>query len=331
MELNERYIYAVTKGLPQKQREDIGKELRTLIDDMLEQEEGPETQELKLQNVLLSLGDPELLAESYRDSKRYLIGPQNYDNYLLILKIVFGAVFLGISVAMAIAGLFSEELRIGGIIGGYLSALFSGLAQAFAWVTLAFAIAEGRGVDMRKKQSGKEAWSLELLPEIPEKKAAIPPAEPIAAILFSTLFIALLYFAPQLLAVYIPRDPSGMTMVPVFDTAMLREYRLLLAGMYIFNTAKEALKLVSGRWTIRLSVIFSLMSILSAALALIVFSNPSIWNPNFAAEIIKYANAGFEFLNVWLRLTTWIIMFIILGCFIDVSTALYKGFKYNAR
>lgn len=37
MELIDRYIYAVTKKLPQKQREDIEKELRTLIDDMLEE------------------------------------------------------------------------------------------------------------------------------------------------------------------------------------------------------------------------------------------------------------------------------------------------------
>ena len=34
-DLIERYIYAVTKRLPQKVQKDISDELRTLIDDML--------------------------------------------------------------------------------------------------------------------------------------------------------------------------------------------------------------------------------------------------------------------------------------------------------
>ena len=35
MEMVERYIYAVTKKLPEKQRSDIEQELRSLIEDML--------------------------------------------------------------------------------------------------------------------------------------------------------------------------------------------------------------------------------------------------------------------------------------------------------
>lgn len=37
MDLVERYIYAVTQKLPSQTREDIGKELRGLIADMLEE------------------------------------------------------------------------------------------------------------------------------------------------------------------------------------------------------------------------------------------------------------------------------------------------------
>ena len=35
LDLIERYIYAATKRLPKKQREDVAQELRGLIDDML--------------------------------------------------------------------------------------------------------------------------------------------------------------------------------------------------------------------------------------------------------------------------------------------------------
>ena len=36
-EMIERYVYDVVRRLPQSQREDISRELRTLIDDMMEE------------------------------------------------------------------------------------------------------------------------------------------------------------------------------------------------------------------------------------------------------------------------------------------------------
>ncbi|HOV26477.1 MAG TPA: hypothetical protein PK566_09005 [Pseudobacteroides sp.] len=83
MDLINRYVYAVTKSLPEKQREDIEKELRTLIDDMIEENDEPVSYEKKVEKVLLELGDPEKLADNYRGSKRYFIGPKFYEKYLL--------------------------------------------------------------------------------------------------------------------------------------------------------------------------------------------------------------------------------------------------------
>lgn len=37
-DLRERYIYAATRGLPRASRADIEQELRTLIDDLLEEQ-----------------------------------------------------------------------------------------------------------------------------------------------------------------------------------------------------------------------------------------------------------------------------------------------------
>jgi hypothetical protein len=102
MDLIDRYVYAVTKNLPPKQRTDIEKELRTLIDDMVEECGEPGTYEGKVKNVLTGLGSPEKLADNYRDSKRYLIGPNYIDQYFMILKIVFAAVLIGVTVANAV-------------------------------------------------------------------------------------------------------------------------------------------------------------------------------------------------------------------------------------
>ena len=65
-DLIERYIYAVTKRLPQKVQKDISDELRTLIDDMLAERCGelvPEEKDIRV--VLTELGTPEELYEKY--------------------------------------------------------------------------------------------------------------------------------------------------------------------------------------------------------------------------------------------------------------------------
>ncbi|MFF2157255.1 permease prefix domain 1-containing protein [Paenibacillus chitinolyticus] len=68
MEIIDRYIYAVTQRLPEQQRDDIKRELQSLIEDMLE-ERMPTGQASKedVESVLLELGPPnELAAEVSR-------------------------------------------------------------------------------------------------------------------------------------------------------------------------------------------------------------------------------------------------------------------------
>lgn len=65
-ELQERYIYAVVRRLPRKQREDIEQELRGLIADMLEARcRGLPPTEHDLRVVLAELGTPRELYRKY--------------------------------------------------------------------------------------------------------------------------------------------------------------------------------------------------------------------------------------------------------------------------
>lgn len=99
MEVIDRYIYAVTQRLPEQQREDIKRELQSLIEDMLE-ERIPAGQASKedVESVLLELGHPNELAAKYRGYERYLIGPMLLDTYLTTLKIVLASIVIGLSV-----------------------------------------------------------------------------------------------------------------------------------------------------------------------------------------------------------------------------------------
>ena len=89
-DLIERYIYAVTKRLPQKVQKDISDELRTLIDDMLVERCGelvPEEKDIRV--VLTELGTPEELYEKYNpDNKKCLIGSPYYSTYFLLFSML---------------------------------------------------------------------------------------------------------------------------------------------------------------------------------------------------------------------------------------------------
>ncbi|WP_396126128.1 HAAS signaling domain-containing protein [Anaerobacillus sp. CMMVII] len=107
MELINRYIYAVTERLPEAQRADIAKELRGLIEDMLEERVGGgDPAKGDIEEVLLELGDPVSFADKYRGTKRYLIGPDLFTPYYTILKIVLFAIAVAMSVVLVIEVIF---------------------------------------------------------------------------------------------------------------------------------------------------------------------------------------------------------------------------------
>lgn len=83
MEMVDRYIYAVIQRLPQPQREDIAEELRSLIEDMLEERvHGRGITNKDEEEVLMELGNPKHLAQKYRGGKRYLISPEYFLSHL---------------------------------------------------------------------------------------------------------------------------------------------------------------------------------------------------------------------------------------------------------
>ncbi len=107
MEKVERYVYAVTRKLPEKQRKDIEQELRGLIEDMLADRTGEGSPgEADIETVLTELGDPALLADSFRMGKKHLIGPDNYNTYFFVVKIVLAAVAFGITLASEIGKVY---------------------------------------------------------------------------------------------------------------------------------------------------------------------------------------------------------------------------------
>ncbi len=192
-----RYVYAVTKRLPLAQREDVSLELHGLIEEMVQ----GQTDNLEsVESVLMELGDPAELADRYRGVQRYLIGPGYFDLYILIVKIVGFAVSLGLMISLAIGYAFNAPQSLGLAISNVLGTLFVAYAQAFAWVTVAFAIMEWNQRRLGKV-AHEERWSLDDLPDIPNKSTVIPRSEPIASLIFLAIAFALLNSSSWLLQI----------------------------------------------------------------------------------------------------------------------------------
>ena len=140
-DLIERYIYAVTRRLPRSKQEDVAKELRGLVEDMLLERCGeamPEEKDVRI--VLTELGSPQELYEKYDESSgKCLIGQPYYTTYLFVLKIVALAVAVGLTISAGIVCLLEHRGVFDGLLS-WLSMLYNGLLSAFAIVTLLFPI-----------------------------------------------------------------------------------------------------------------------------------------------------------------------------------------------
>ena len=192
--LIDRYIYDVVRRLPKDQRKDIELELRALIDDML----GGAAEESEVAGVLQNLGKPADLARRYRESEPCVVGPENYETYRLVLKIVLICVGVGIAVSASVGwlangtvGSLKDGIRLVSetLADGVLS-----LVAAYGFVTLIFAVLDRRKVRIEQKVA---VWKPFSLPPVPDRRALIKRSDSVVGIVFMLIFGGLLIFAPQ--------------------------------------------------------------------------------------------------------------------------------------
>src|SRR5512147_2190053 len=110
MNLIDKYIAEVGKHLPRKNRADIEAEIRSTLEDMLEerkQAQGP-LDDAAVIELLKEYGAPRKVAESYV-GPRYLIGPRIYPFFEMVTRIVLTVVLVvglaGLGISLSRSGL----------------------------------------------------------------------------------------------------------------------------------------------------------------------------------------------------------------------------------
>lgn len=323
----ERYIYHVVRRLPASQREEIKKELRGLIEDMLSERTNDPTRE-DIDAVLLELGTPWEMANKYLDSKQYLIGPEFFNMYIFILKILLGAVAFGMAVAQSIGFVISPPENIAAGVGMFLSSILFALLQAFAWLTFGFAIAERYS---KKKFNFQDSnWKPSDLPPVPVEKATIRRSEPIASMVFTLIVMILFNTAPQIISVY---WGNPVVAVPVFNLEAWPVFIGVFNTLFALGLVKEFVRLLFGRYNMTMAITITVINIASLAMSVMLLTNPMLWNPDFVATLQSMHAFG---IPTWFDLPFYCSVFlniligcIVLGTLVDTITVLVRSVRYS--
>lgn len=319
--LTDRYVYDVTRRLPEKSRPDVEKELRANIADMLPENAAQED----IERVLTSLGDPAKLAEQYRAQPRFLISPAVFDDYLTVLKLVISILAVVIMV-IRLLGTLTEAPFEGtyaqvftAIIADVLGSLFTAVTNGFLWVTLSFGL-----VEYFNGMKGKKAWTLKDLPDVPPQNAVkISRVETIVGMVFSAAFLVMMTRYQHLIAWY-GYGQSGVS-IPLFSGLAVSRYVPYLAALTIGSWVIAAVKLYYGRWNVVTALLHGLNGIAWAAATILFLRSPDIINPAFVARTAEAFKLDLAVMNGhWQRGIQIVCILALIGVACDILTVIFK-------
>lgn len=144
MNLIDTYVSEVGRHLPQKSRADIEAEMRSVLEDMLDERSkkaGKPADDEMVFDLLKEYGAPERVAASYLP-ERHLIGPQLFPLFMLVVKIVFSVLgimaLIGFGIAVATTGATSQAFLE--LLGKSILQAAGGATQVFGNIVLVFEI-----------------------------------------------------------------------------------------------------------------------------------------------------------------------------------------------
>ena len=202
--LVDTYVLEVGRRLPKKIRADIEAEIRSILQDMLDersQKSGKPVDEEMTLEVLKAYGSPDKVAGTYLGD-RYLIGTRLYPTFILVLRIVLmvagigAAIGLGVALSQTIYNPYHDFQTVVTAIGNLIVTLLFVLGN----VVLIFAILEWAlfRADTQGNVKGlprEKAWDPRLLTRL-SPPDQVKMAETILEILASFAAIVIFNFFP---------------------------------------------------------------------------------------------------------------------------------------
>lgn len=320
----DRYIYAVVKYLPEKDRAEISEELRANIFDML----GDDNSEENIIRILEEMGSPFRLALSYMSNEHYIIGPKVYHLYLEVLKIVaVAAVIIGIitftlELITEVGGIASVGEIIGIIVSGFTT-IFSVLVGFIFWVTVIFVIIERTDSADEVLHSIEKPFRVSNLKEVPNVgRKKISKFEMVVTLVLTIVFIYIFVYRNDLIAVYTQNDT-----IRIFNGDIIARYKFIILFSGGLSILVSILKLIYGRWNELLGILTAVDSLVNLGVSVLVLSNRELLSSSFIVfleEVIEKTNTD-AILDIDLVRNSVIVVICIITLF-EIGAGLYYGF-----
>jgi len=247
MELIDRYVHEVGRHLPAGLRGDVEAELRSLLEDSLQErarETGRPADEAMATEVVRSFGKPRDAATRYAPEPQYLIGPRLYPIYMRVVKIMFPAL-AAITLVLMVLGVFREPDRPASLAivikatGGFLASALYNLGL----LTLIFAL-----VERAQRRQAEAAWDPSKLPPVVDRDRISYFGRIFA--LYAIAALAILFnFFPEWIGILLIND-EGVRVIRLLEPEFSR-YLPLINAWWAVAFVLNVLVVREGRWTRR--------------------------------------------------------------------------------
>lgn len=253
LELIHRYVYQVGELLPSRQRDDVMAELRSLLEEGVEERartSGREVDEELTAAFLIEFGAPGKVAERYGGEPRYLIGPRLFPTFLEVLKISW----IGIGVACLAGFLFSARIvppwgpaefwHVQALLSWILKFAQGALANT-AFLIFTFAVVERF---LPATWRPKSEWDPRKLPPVPTTPGTHGVSRAVLVVkIYALVFLAVvLNFYPEWFGI-VSFNGLGVQKIPFKDLGMYLPVPLIDVG-WAMAAALSIVLIVRGRW-----------------------------------------------------------------------------------
>ena len=331
MSLIDKYIAEVGKYLPRRNRADIEAEIRSTLEDMLDerkQGEGPADEAAVIQ-LLKDYGPPRKIAESY-GAKQYLIGPRLYPTFILVTQIAISVLLVimlvGLGLGLADSELSGPDFLL--TVGESLLDLLSSLIAVFGNIVLVFAILE-RTLPAGEFEKEVEEWD-------PEKVASEPDpdrvsfAEQIFSIVFTAAFLMVLNLYPGIIGFGFFQNDEWVFITPLLSDAFFG-YLPWINILGLLEIVLSIILLRQGLWQTWTRITRAVLELGNIALAVAMLRGPSL----VAMSANDFTGTPLaESAPVFVRVAEWVptlvLTIVIIVASIEVGQMVYRLVKSRA-
>lgn len=284
----DRYVAAVVRGVPERQRADLEQELRaSLADDIDARIDAGADAAAAQYAAVQELGDPIVLTAHYTGRPLHLVGPALYADWKRLLTALELIIVPIVVAAIAIIGALRGD-EFGAIVGGAAWTGLSVAVQLAFWVTVTFALIERLPSATTSKLA---TWNPDMLPEAPAKLTSRTEftIETILAVLVPTALLLSPYVSPF-------SDANG-AVIPLFDPFIVASGAVAaLVVVALAQIAAGALRL-RGRWTMPLAIGMTVIDLAGAAVIIALGATDHLLNRAFF-EAAGWATEAIGVINV---------------------------------